>query len=58
MTSCGGGALQSARDQINFESTQELKAFVSIDLAKINRDRSDQLKVALEDNVREKESEL
>jgi hypothetical protein len=53
-----GQALHSAREQINFESTQELKAFVSIDISNINRDRSDQLKSALEDNVKEKEKEL
>jgi hypothetical protein len=41
---------------MNFESTSELKSFVTIDLAKINRDRQNQLKLALEDNLREKET--
>lgn len=40
---------------MNLESTQELKAFVTIDLAKINKDRQNQLKLALEDNLKEKE---
>jgi hypothetical protein len=41
--SCGS-ALNSARGitgQVNLESTAELKAFATIDLAKISRDRSD-----------------
>jgi len=33
-----------------------LKAFATIDLVKINKDRQNQLKLALEDNLREKES--
>ncbi|CDW75874.1 UNKNOWN [Stylonychia lemnae] len=44
--------------QVNLESTQELKAFATVDMAKINKDRSYQLKLALEDNMREKEKEF
>ena len=43
---------------LNLESTQELKAFATVDLAKINIDRQNQLKLALEDNLKEKEKEL
>lgn len=51
--------LQSARGStVNLENTQELKAFATIDLTKINKDRSNQLKLALEDNVKDKEKEL
>ena len=43
----------------NFESTQDLRSFVvTVDLQKINRDRQNQLKLALEDNLREKESSV
>ena len=44
--------------QLNLESTAELKAFATVDLAKINKERSNQLKLALEDNLREKDNEL
>jgi hypothetical protein len=38
-----------------FESTQDLRTFVvTVDLQKINRDRQNQLKLALEDNMEEK----
>ena len=40
------------------ENTLELKACVTIDLAKINKDRQNQLKLALEDNLREKETQI
>ena len=67
-----GSVLQSARGggtqdyiinpqtntQLNLESTAELKAFATVDLAKINKERSNQLKLALEDNLREKENEF
>jgi hypothetical protein len=44
---------------LNFESTQDLRSFVvTVDLQKINRDRQNQLKLALEDNLREKESSV
>jgi predicted transcriptional regulator len=35
-----------------------LKNFAAIDLDKINRDRQDHMKQALEDNMKEKEQEL
>ena len=43
---------------VNLESTAELKAFATVDLDKINMERTNQLKLALEDNLREKENEL
>jgi hypothetical protein len=42
---------------LNFESTAELKAFATIDITKINKDKSDHLKIALQDNVEEKKKE-
>jgi hypothetical protein len=59
-TMTNGSALQSARGEngLNLESTAELKAFATIDLTKINKDRTNQLKQALEDNLKEKEKEL
>jgi len=39
---------------LNFESTAELKAFATIDMMKVNRDKQVQLRTALQDNLNEK----
>eukprot|EP00347_Sterkiella_histriomuscorum_P009867 403339570 len=52
------GLAEQLSTQVNLESTQELKAFATVDLVKINKERSYQLKMALEDNLKEKDTEI